>query len=116
MGVGTLGLAQEANTFVGDEVCEVVEMVVVVVFDALSVVVDAVVVEATIAHQTEPLRPARRYVRPGILVQVFTEVACRQRQHIVSMSVSMSLYIAHHRKTNASNELNVLSIVQCATK
>ena len=55
-------------------------MVGVVVFDPLAVVVHAVVVEPTVAYQSEPLGPARRYVRARVLVQILTEVACDEKQ------------------------------------
>ena len=76
MRTNTLGVSHKANTVVSDEVGEVVEVVSVVVFDSLSVVVDAVVVETTVPYQSVPLCPARRYVRTRILVQVLAEVTC----------------------------------------
>ena len=76
MRTNALGVSQKANTVVSDEVREVVEVVSVVVFDSLSVVVDAVVIETTVAYQSVPLCPAGRHVRTRILVQVLAEVAC----------------------------------------
>ena len=81
MRLGRLGVTQEANTLVGDDVGEVVEVVDVVVFDPLTVVVHAVVVEPTVADQPVPFRPPGRHVRPRILVQVFTEVACNRNNY-----------------------------------
>jgi len=74
--ITSFGLMQEANTLIGDEVGEVVELIAIVVFDSLSVVIDTVVVESTVAYQTLPLRPPGRHVLTRVLVQVLTEVAC----------------------------------------
>ena len=82
MRISTLGMTQEADTFISNEVSEVVQVIDIVVFDALSVVVDAVVVEATVADQSNPLGPARRHVRSRVLVQVFTEVACNKNTKV----------------------------------
>lgn len=86
--MGTFRLTQEANALVGDEVGEVVDMVVVFVFDTLSVAVEAVVVESTVANQTLPFCPARRNVRPRILVQVFAKVACRANAHAIIYAIN----------------------------
>jgi len=75
-------MAHEANAFISDEVSEVVEMIDIVVFNALSVVVDTVVVEPTVADQTLPLVPAGRHVRPRVLVQIFAEVACNEQKEV----------------------------------
>jgi len=76
--IAGLGVVDEVKCLIGDEVGEVVEVVGVVMFDPLAVVVDAVVVEATVADQTEPFRPPGRHVDARILVQVLAEVACKQ--------------------------------------
>lgn len=78
MRISALGVTHEANTFISNEVGEVVKVINVIMFDALSVVVNAIVVEATVAYQAMPLCPAWRHVRSRILVQVFTEVACNE--------------------------------------
>ena len=49
-------------------------MVVVVVLLLPPIKVDAVVVEARVADQSHPLRPARRDVLPIVLIQVLPEV------------------------------------------
>ena len=72
--ITSFGLMQEANTLIGDEVGKVVELIAIVVFDSLSVVIDTVVVESTVAYQTLPLRPAGRYVLTRVLVQILAEV------------------------------------------
>jgi len=76
MGTGALGVSHKPNALVGDEVSQVVEMIRVVVFDALSVVVHAVVVKPTVSYQPQPFRPTRRNVRAGVLIQVLAEVTC----------------------------------------
>ena len=81
MRTGTLGTTQEANALISDEIREVVEMIVVVVLDAVAVMINTVVVEPTVTYQALPFRPARRYVCSRILVEIFPEVACNEDRH-----------------------------------
>lgn len=55
-------------------------MIIVSVFDLLPVHVDAVVVVLGVHDESPPLAPAGGDVRPVVLVQVFTEVACTEHK------------------------------------
>lgn len=54
-------------------------MIVISVLDLLPVHIDAVVVILGVHDEAAPFTPSRRYVRPVVLVQVFTEVAYNKR-------------------------------------
>ena len=59
---------------VGDEVREVVPGVVVAVVLHHPVIVEGVIVVATVPHQAHPLAPALRYMATRILVKILAKI------------------------------------------
>lgn len=65
---------EEVEGAVGDDVREVVGLVVAAVADPLPVPIHCVIVELAILHQPQPVVPARWHVAPFVLVQIFPNV------------------------------------------
>ena len=73
-----LGLLEEGDTVVGNQVSQVVLVVIVTMLDLLAIEVERVVVEARVTYEPHPLCPARRDVSARVLVQVLAKVACEK--------------------------------------
>lgn len=65
---------QESNTIIGNQVGEIVRIIVILMLHLIPVEIDRVVVEASVLDQPHPFPPPRGNVRPIVLVQVLAEV------------------------------------------
>jgi hypothetical protein len=72
--VESLAALEEGDAVVGDEVCEIVLVVVVQMSVDLAVIAQAVVVETRVTYQPHPLVVTRRNVRPVVFVQVLAKI------------------------------------------
>ena len=75
VGSPLLGLSEEGQGVVGDQIREIIPGVVPSVSHFVPIDVDRVVVEARISHQTEPLVPTHGNVVTIVLVEVLAKVA-----------------------------------------
>ena len=81
---------EEAYAVVGNEVGQIVSMVVVAMPLERSVAAQRVVVELAVPYQPHPLSPPRRDPRAVILVQIFAKVACMMNKYIALILVPKS--------------------------
>ena len=72
-------LFEESNAVVGDEVGEVILVIIVSVTNFLPVEVDSVIVESGVSDEPDPLPPSGRYVRPVVLVQIFAKITWNKK-------------------------------------
>lgn len=65
---------QESDTIIGNQVGEIVRIIVILMLHLIPVEIDCVVVETSVLDQPNPFPPPRGNVRPIVLVQVLAEV------------------------------------------
>lgn len=66
---------QESDTVIGDQVSEIVRVIVILVLHLIPVEIHRVVVEAGVLDQPHPFPPPRGDVRPIVFVQVLAKVS-----------------------------------------
>lgn len=65
---------QESNTIIGNQVSEIVRIIVILMLHLIPVEIDCVVVETSVLDQPHPFPPPWGNVRSIVLVQVLAEV------------------------------------------